>query len=220
MIYKYKQLELEYTKDDLEYIKDFKKEIEEYYDSLLSFFNLDKLNRDINMKLWNNIDEFRTFFKEKTGKEVPLWEVGRTSSSGNVSRIDILSFKEFIKCQGHEECSFNDLIKVGIHELVHFIQFDYNNHKDVMTWLSEALATNLSGQYDNKEVYMYSSLDEIIKGKSNYKNYYLMGKYLLNNYDKEYILSLLNDNELLKKETPRLFKETMEYEKTRSKSIQ
>ena len=71
MIYKYKQLELEYTKDDLEYIKDFKKEIEEYYDSLLSFFNLDKLNRDINMKLWNNIDA--TYHRSNKGGGE--WEV-------------------------------------------------------------------------------------------------------------------------------------------------
>ena len=211
MIYKYKQLELEYTEEDLVYIEDFKKELEKYYDLILSFFNLKKLNRNIKMKFWNNTTGFRRFLAELNTKKTDLWEVGRTTSNAKSSRIDILSYKEFIKCQGHENQTIQDLIKVCIHELVHFVQFDYNNHTYIMTWLSEALATNLSGQYENKEVYFNTTLDEIIRGKSNYCNYYLMGKYLLEEYNKEYILKLVRDNELVKKETPRIFKETFKY---------
>ena len=70
----------------------------DHYDSLLDFFNLDKLNRNINMKLWNNVNDYRSFFEEKSGIKPPLWQVGRTSSSNKLSRIDILSYKEFIKC--------------------------------------------------------------------------------------------------------------------------
>ncbi len=213
MYYKYKQLELEYNKDDLEYIEDFKKEIEKYYDSILYFFNLDKLDRNIKIKFWNNVTEFRNYFDnlmKKDNIKTKPWVVGRTTSNEKESRIDLLSYKESIKCQGHEKETIHDLLKVGIHELVHFVQFDYNHHTDVMTWLSEALATNLSDQYENKEVYFNTTLEDIINGKSKYGNYYLMGKYLLENYDKEYILKLVKDNELLKQETPKIFKETFD----------
>ena len=78
-----------------------------------------------------------------------------------------------------------------------------------MTWFSEALATNLSNQYEN--LYFNCSLNDILDGKANYINYYSMGKYLIDNCDKNYILELAKNKELLERDTANIYDQTLSY---------
>ena len=214
---------IEYTESDLEYIYDLIKYLRDNLDNIMNFFELKKLEHKIFIKLWDSKDKYREFIgnliKDYVIKNtVPEWEVARSTNNNGVSRIDLISYKESLKCKSHGKDTLDDLFKVIVHEFVHTCQFDYNNHTESLTWFSEALATNLSGQYDELSLGLNASLDDIINGQVSYSNYYTMGKYLLDNYPREYILELAHDKELLLKDTKKIYNGTIEYIKQNKKS--
>ena len=55
------------------------------------------------------------------------------------------------------------------------------------------------------------TLDELLNGYVDYINYYTIGKYLFDTYDRKYILKLLKDKNLLEEQTPRIYEETKLY---------
>ena len=202
---------IEYTKDDLNYIDDLVNYLKNNYKDIMNFFNLKEFNKKIEIKLWNDINLYRKDMNDKYNIKVPDWEVARGYRGKKGRNIDLLSLKEYKKSKGHENDTLDNLLKVIIHEFVHVCQFEYNNSTPTLTWFNEALATNISHQYEGYTLSLDVSLDSIIKGQASYINYYTMGKYLLNNYPKEYILKLSKDNDLLIKDTPKIYKETIEY---------
>ena len=208
---------IEYTKDDLDYIDDLINNLKNNYKDIIKFFNNTKFKDKIEIKLWNSVEEYHSYFnslyKEKGyNNTVPLWETARSFTDKH-PKIFLISYKESLKCKGHQKDTLNTFIQTLVHEFVHACHFNYNNHTDSLTWFSEALATNLSHQdrYEKFPLRIDSSLDDIMNGKVSYTNYYIMGKYLLDNYDKEYILKLAKDRELLIKDSPKIYKETLKY---------
>ena len=204
--------EIEYSKKDTEEIQLIANKLKDKYLDIMHFFNLERLERKVFIKLWGNLNEYRNFFNERMkeyNKKVPEWEVGRSISNFEECRIDLLNLEETKKCRGHQNDTIDSLIKVCIHEFVHTCHYTYNGNKDSMTWFSEALATNLSNQYEN--LYFNCSLNDILDGKANYINYYSMGKYLIDNCDKNYILELAKNKELLEKDTADIYDQVSNY---------
>ena len=150
-------------------------------------------------------------------KKVNDWEVGRAINNQKECRIDLLCLSERKKCKGHADDTIDNLLKVTIHEFTHICHFEYCNHRPSMIWFNEALATNLSNQYDTLDI--NCSLEDILKGKAYYSNYYVMGKYLLDNYDKNHILELSKNKDLLEKETEKIFIHTVEYVRTKQSKL-
>lgn len=204
--------EIEYSKKDTEEIQLIANKLKDKYLDIMHFFNLERLERKVFIKLWDNLNEYRNFFNERMkeyNKKVPEWEVGRSISNFEECRIDLLNLEETKKCRGHQNDTIDSLIKVCIHEFVHTCHYAYNGNKDSMTWFCEALATNLSNQYEN--LYFNCSLNDILDGKANYINYYSMGKYLIDNCDKNYILELAKNKELLEKDTADIYDQVSNY---------
>lgn len=204
--------EIEYSKKDTEEIQLIANKLKDKYLDIMHFFNLERLERKVFIKLWDNLNEYRNFFNERMkeyNKKVPEWEVGRSISNFEECRIDLLNLEETKKCRGHQNDTIDSLIKVCIHEFVHTCHYAYNGNKDSMTWFCEALATNLSNQYEN--LYFNCSLNDILDGKANYINYYSMGKYLIDNCDKNYILELAKNKELLEKDTANIYDQALNY---------
>ena len=202
---------IEYNDKDVNYIDSLIQELKSKYKSIMDFFNLTSINHPISIKLWDDLDEYRNYFNnkmKKDNKKVSDWEVGRATNNSKECRIDLLSFSERIKCQGHQNDNIEDLIKVLIHEFVHICYFSSNNHKDSAVWFAEGLATYLAEQ--NNYPLFSSSLEDIIAGKATYNNYYCMVKYLIDNYDKEYILALVQSKELQEKITTDIYYKALE----------
>ncbi len=208
----FKNFEIKYTDKDEKYIQLIIQKLKNNYLNIINFFNLEKIDTTILIKFWDNLMDYRNFFNEKMKKQnktVAEWEVARSTNNSKEHRIELLCLEESRKCRGHHNDTVETLIKVSIHEFVHTCHFIYNENKDSMTWFAEALATNLSNQYE--ELCFDCSLDDILNGKANYINYYSMGRYLIDNCDKEYILELAKNIELLKNETTNIYYQTLEY---------
>lgn len=201
---------IEYTSSDELYINKVINDFLNKVSNIIDFFNISSFKRKILIKFWDNVDEYRVYFNEKMknyGATVADWEVARSVNTPYENTIHLLSFKERIKCKGHQNDTINDIPSLLIHEFAHTCQRIYNNYNPSMTWFSEALATNLAKQYN--DLSLTCSLEDITNGTAyNYKDFYTMGYYLMENYDKNYILELSKNKELLEKETPRIYEET------------
>ena len=113
--------------------------------------------------------------------------------------------------QVHKNFTLEDFKKSILHELTHICHHELTdgNNQPCYTWLAEGLATNLSGQKYYSEI--QCTYEEMIYNFYNVKNSYSiayqMVKYMLENYNKEFVLNLISNYDELNKIAPILFEE-------------
>lgn len=216
MIKEFENFIIEYTQDDIPYIENLISQFSLSQKEIMDFFHIEKLDRKVQIKLWNDVREYEKYIKSEVKRifdrtiEVQDWECGKAITTRNESQIHLLSYKERLKRKGHSQDTLDFMIKVIRHEFVHICHAQYKNYKNTLTWFNEALATTLIDQYCNETLVLDCTLDELLEGKVNYVRYYTLGKYIFDHYDKDYILELAKNNELLKEMTPILFQEAKE----------
>ena len=200
MIKKLKYLDIDYTEKDLEYIDEICNVIDEKSEDIVNFFELKEFNEKVNVKLFSNLENFRNFYKETYHREPKDYVCG--FSKGN--SVFTLSLSEYKKCLSHEESTIDDLERLILHEFTHSVHS--KRHSNMMVkWINEGAATYLSGQHrDKKEI--TCNYDELLENKI-YLIEEAIVQYVFDKYGKEYILKLIDNEELLNKETKRLFEE-------------
>ena len=207
-------IDLEYTEKDIEYINELKGYIDCNYKEIVDFFGITNFDAKVSIKLFDNLEKFRAACGEiRKNKEVPLWLCGLSFYKDNKYNIYSLSLEEYKKTKSHDNCTLKDMQLLIMHEFVHACHYKCTNNAKLPLWMSEGLATTLSHQYDDIEISFDATLEQVINGGIDYKNYYAMFVYVLNNYGKDYVLKLLKNTEYLEKETPKLYEEVNLYYK-------
>ena len=209
MIKTFNDIEILYTESDLEYIEDVYNYFKDKYQEIMDFFSLEKLDKKLTIKFWNNKEEFRSFLFDLTGYEEPDWVVGKSISTREMFRVDILSLEERRKCSGHNNDSITHIKKVIVHEFVHTCHTIYKDYKISPMWFNEFLATYLAKQYDPDKLVLDFSLDDIMNGKAYYNNYFSMGVYLIKTKGVDYVLDLAKNP--YKIDTKTIYEETLDY---------
>ena len=203
MIKNLKYINIEYTDNDLEYIDYICYEIERKTEEIVNFFEINDFNEKVNIKLFDGIDNFRNFYKETFKRDAKDYICGFSKNNN----VYTLSLDEYKKCYSHENSTIEDLIKLILHEFTHSVHSKRNSNMNVI-WLNEGAATYLSDQHkDIKKI--KGTLDDLINGKCTYSDYKLMFEYALNTYGSEYILNLIDNEELANKETEKIYKEAI-----------
>lgn len=198
---------IEYDEKDKKYIDLFVSTLNKSYQDIMNFFNLDNLEKKITIKLWNNVTDFRNHTKNKLNIDEEEWVIARAYFTDK--EIHILTLEEIKKCKGHSKDNIENMLKCLTQEFVHICHSIYS--KKTLRWYGESLAVILSNQYNNYKLYINCTLDELLNGYVDYINYYTIGKYLFDTYDRKYILKLLKDKNLLEEQTPRIYEETKLY---------
>ena len=144
--------------------------------NILNFFQVKNIK--INLKVLSYID-FKHEFNNYLGYEINEDITGFIEDDTNT--IILLSYEDF-KYTNHKGDTFNDYLKIVIHELVHIIHSVACNHDYPNDELWEGIAVYLSKQYD-------------FENKDGYGNYYNYGLYIYNylkEHSKQELLKLLN----------------------------
>lgn len=173
----------EYNKDLITYIKDHENEI-------TSFFGIDEIHEKVILRIWDNKDDFYQVVS-KTFKKVSPWLCGVSHISDGKDYIDVLSLEELAKNKYHKNANIEYLEKLIIHEFVHFCIKTINSSFSC-TWLNEGLATVLSGQCSNTTGFD-ASLDELLNANTNYKNYAIITRYIIDKYGRDYVVGLIRN---------------------------
>ena len=145
---------------------------------ILEFFNVDNVLVEIKVL---DYDAFKNEFKEYLDEDIDLNTTGFIEDDKNT--ITILNYEDF-KYTNHKNDTYDDYVKIAIHELVHIIHSIACNHNYPDDELWEGIAVYLSKQYDFENKI----------GSGTYYEYGLkIYNYLMNN-SKESLLNMLNVN--------------------------
>jgi len=134
---------------------------------------------------------------------------GVSKSSRGICRKDgsivYLSINDYQNTtHAYKENDFDEALdgfkKTLIHEYVHYINKQFNiKYKCYTTakYLREGIATYLSKQKGNDTIMFNFSIEDLLvtdSNKSCYDGYYLITKFLIENYDKKFILKLFKND--------------------------
>lgn len=216
-----KYMNIEYTEKDKLYIEKLVDYIERVSQEIVDFFGIENFGNKVEVKLLDDVSKFRIRLFEtypdgaKSVDEIPKWSCGFAYVNNNISCVETLCLEEYRKTLGHERGTLDDLKHLILHEFVHACHF--KTSQEDYQWLSEGLATTISHQYDNYDLTFDATLEQI-KGEdyTKYTNYHTMFYYVYETYGRDYILELINNYELQKQETERLYNETVEYVKNKT----
>lgn len=207
-------INIEYNEKDNDYIDLLVHGIDCISKEIIEFFGIENFGSKVEAKLYGDINLLKNLLVKigyyENIDSVPKWACGCAYKEGNIDFIAALSFEEHVKVKTHENDTLDDLKSIILHEFVHACHYKFTNEK-TYTWLQEGLAVTLSHQYDDADMIFNITLEEAMNGGHDYRNYHTMFSYVRDTYGRDYILSLLNNFELLKQETPRLYDEVLDY---------
>ena len=174
---------------------------------ILSFFHIE-YDEKITIKLYNNIDEYRNNLEKSFAKEAEAesikqekriqprkyqeWMIANTEDRNiNMQSLELVRSKEDYKDYTQEEFLYN-----ACHEYTHLCQQKVGSKNT--GWFWEVLATVLGNpecQHETEETFTIKDLDENFDKIDGYGAVFKIGKYLFDNYDRNFILSLVHDND-------------------------
>ena len=205
MKYEKEEYIIEYNECDKEYINELIKYFEQEKVYILKFFNIEKLNKKLIIKLYDSIDKFAKY----RNNNLYEWSVGNMDVDDNYYYIHMLSYKEFIKRKGHENQKIDYYFKTIVHEFIHNCHESIESVRTSLIWVREGIACLLSHQYDNEVKRLTNCiLDDLLNDKRvGYINYYVLLDYALNTYGEEYVKNLVVNSEFAKEEIIKLYNE-------------
>ena len=151
--------------------------------------------------------EYDTLYRKNNNlpedEKIPSWAIGCRADNGEIYYVSLQDYKN--TSHAFEQKDFEKALdyykKTILHEFVHFVNLQYRKIKNCShteTWLSEGLAVYLSGQKDDKVFDDFDySLEQLMPQKhfaSCYDGWFLITKYLVENYSKQKVFDLIESN--------------------------
>lgn len=174
--------------------------------NIYDFFEIKKKDKAI-INIIPTKAEYDAFYIKKynlkEGQKVPKWAIGSRADDGQIYMVSLFDYKN--TSHAYEEKDYNIALvrfkKTLLHEFTHFVNLEFQKERKCSyteTWLSEGLATYLSGQKTDKKIEGFPfTLQQLMPQKSFdscYDGWYLLVKYLVENYPKQKIFELIESN--------------------------
>lgn len=199
-----------YEKQDEDLIKGLDEYINKDAEDIYNFFDPTLERQKAEIHIIPTKEEYDNIVKKRRNVDiVPKWDIGNTGEG----IITFVSLNDYSNTE--HACILKDYNKAIdyynktiVHEYVHFVTILYkkkNNINRSTRYLEEGIACYLSHQKDNMQLKFKYSLEDILESKDCYNGFYLMVKYILDNYNKEYFFKLLSDKDYALKETPKIY---------------
>lgn len=166
----------------IEYLIKNKEEIHDFYRI--------KPNNNIKINIIPTKQEFDKTFKRLFKYECQEWVVGFTICYEENYQIYLLSYNDY-KNTVHNSETLADYKKTLVHEYAHVINVLFSNFKYPITPIWEGVATYLSKQYTEPHDVL-SSKEELLSGNCNFIDYYSLFLKIMENYNHEEVLKILN----------------------------
>ena len=189
----------EYEEQDKNMIEDLIEWLNKSALEVYDFFGVPFNNVKVEIKIFPNKQEFDQDYlisrNLPSQYNVPDYMIG----CFNNNIIKIVSYNDYKNIARHKNDSFEYYKKTIVHEYVHFVNGLYRKMKNCSyteKYLSEGIACYLSHQKENKTVKFSCSLEDLLNYSSgiSYDNFYLLTKYLVESYDKNFVMDLFESN--------------------------
>ncbi len=201
-----------FEKSDEDLIEILVEHINTFANVAFNFFEVNVPNYKVKIHIIPTKAKYDEFYKKMYNKkQVKDWMIGnynpeqRTITYLSLHDFKNTAHKDILKNQAEALKHYKQTI---FHEFVHYVNDIFvkeHNCSETEKFLEEGIATYLSGQYENKKPCLTASIEDLLdREKSPYADYFLITKYLIENYSKDYILQIIQSNrksrELLKNE--------------------
>ena len=200
IITEYDHAIFKYTNEDSNLVKELNDYIDENIDEVYDFFELKNRNNKAIIEIFptkEKIDIAVSKAKEVDASSIPNWLIGFSCSD----KIYFLSLRDYKSTPYKDKTDLLEYKKTILHEYIHYIVGLYlleNKCSYPIRALNEGIAQYLSHQRDKNIITLKHDLSEVLEGNTAYSEWYLITKYIIDNYSKEYFLELLrNRNEAI-----------------------
>lgn len=207
-----------YNECDKRYIANMISIVKDKIPEILNFFKLNFEGKVI-IKFYDDINKYKNNLEESFQKQAKIesikrnknieprkyqtWMIANTEDGNiNMQSLDLVMTQEDYKNYTEEEFCSN-----ACHEFTHLCQQQLNSKNP--GWFWEVLATtlgNLEYQHEIMEPFTMEDLNDF----DNFDGYgaaYKIGRYLFQNYDSDFILEMVKDNNKLYNTIPKVITE-------------
>ena len=172
---------------------------------LLDFFHISCLDHTLEIFIYDDLSKFKNNYQKKTNKDYKNWICGFQGKN----EIHLLDYENYLLTDGHQNQTKEDYLKLVIHEIIHDLHLQYNryhgNKPRSFVYLTEGIASYLSEQYPNPSFNNHIPVEAFLNNEVvNYENYAYIIKFLIENYEHEYLLKLISNESFARKETPKI----------------
>lgn len=192
-----------FKEDDKCYATVLAKYIDAHFCEAFNFFKLKFCGQKVEIDIIPTKQEYDKQFKKENNFSDDL-VVSKSSRgcflNGKILYLSINDYKNTTHAFEPDdfEHAFEDYKKTLMHEYVHFVNELFKQEHEcgrTEKFLSEGIAIYLSHQKDNQEICFDFSCDDVLDYKhTNYNAYYLLTKYFVENYDRNFVLDILQSN--------------------------
>lgn len=187
-----------YNLEDENLVFELNNYINENINEIYSFFELKDIISKATIIILSTKEEFdkevRPLKKEYEEYGVPSWVIGFSLKD----KIYFLSLSDYKNTPHKDKIDLLAYKKTILHEYIHYIVGLYlfeNKCSYPLRALNEGIAQYLSHQRDKNIITLKHDLSEVLDATTAYSEWYLITKYIIDNYSKEYFLELLRDRD-------------------------
>jgi hypothetical protein len=193
---------INYEESDVDLVKILAEYLDKNVQSVYDFFEVVPKEKAI-INIIPTKEEYDKIYRKSRGlpEDYPLekWMIGNCRN-GVITYLSLHDYKStthrFANVEFEEAIEYYK--KTILHEYVHYVNETFNQVNDcgyTERYLVEGIATYLSKQKNGQEHPINASIDKILnKENYYYDDYYLLTKYFVENYDKEYVLEVFQSN--------------------------
>lgn len=193
-----------YEKQDEDLIDELASALEEKAQDIFAFFEIIPTKK-AQIRIIPTKQQYDDIYRKERNLNqdypLPLWAIGNCREGV----ITYLSLHDY-KSTSHKykdadyELALDYYKKTIVHEYVHFVNENFNEIKQCAyteKYLVEGIATYLSGQKTGQEIIFDYTIEQILARdmqKSCYDGWFLVTKYFVENYAKDFILEIFQSS--------------------------
>lgn len=190
-----------FQENDSDLIEGLSSYLDDHAEEIYSFFEVEPPKDKVIINIIPTKKEYDDLCRQRLGLNlddpVPDWLIGNCSDRGVITYLSLHDYNSTVS-HAYKEEDYPQVLeyykKTIVHEYVHFVHKIFNKiHNRIYPakFLGEGIACYLSKQREGKTLFLKSSKEKIANDKNtSYDDYYLITKYLVENYSKEYVLEV------------------------------
>ena len=187
-----------FDKNDANVIEEIANHLDKKAEEIFDFFEVEIPQDKAIVNIVSSKDKFNKLFKEAWSYEPENYSVG-FAKNNIITYLSIFEYDKTTHAYKKEDFlkALDYYKKTLVHEFVHYVNYLFKKKHDcgyTERYLSEGLATCLSGQKDGLDLVFDETIDDLLTKRDCYKGYYLVTRYLLNNYSKEVVFEIIKSN--------------------------
>lgn len=202
MQFESKMAVFKFEESDRELVQTLSDYLDSHVDNIYKFFEVNMQKEKPVVQIIPTKKEFDVLLRQAWGQSedapVHKWGIGCYINN----EIIYLSLHDFKNTEHRAKYlapkeALEYYKKTIVHEYVHYVNdifIKVNNCSYTEKYLSEGIATYLSGQRENEDLPFDFTCEDLLTRDDIYSGYYLVTKYFVENYDKAFVLDIFKSN--------------------------